>query len=82
MSSVADPEGVQAVRSNPLPAPVFKYPMKMKTFGLSETKLFHFHGIFKQNEIKSANPRRSMSMHSFYPEFISKSSHLIYLAET
>ena len=28
---------------------VFKYPMKMKSFGLSETKLFNFHGIFKKN---------------------------------
>ena len=37
-----------------LPAHVIKYPMKMKWFGLSETKLFHFHGIFKTNEIKSA----------------------------
>ena len=24
-----------------------KYPMKMKLFGFHETKLFHFHGIFK-----------------------------------
>ena len=24
-----------------------KYPMKMKQFGLTETKLFHFHKIFK-----------------------------------
>ena len=24
-----------------------KYPMKMKEFGLTETKLFHFHRIFK-----------------------------------
>ena len=24
-----------------------KYPIKMKEFGLTETKLFHFHGIFK-----------------------------------
>ena len=24
-----------------------KYPMKMKQFGLTETKLFHFHRIFK-----------------------------------
>ena len=23
-----------------------KYPMKMKQFGLTETKLFHFHWIF------------------------------------
>ena len=28
--AVADPEGVQGVHSNPLPTPVFKYPMKMK----------------------------------------------------
>ena len=26
------------------------YPMKMKQFGLSETKLLHFHGIFYKNE--------------------------------
>ena len=25
-----------------------KYPMKMKLFGLTETKLFHFHKIFKK----------------------------------
>ena len=24
-----------------------KYPMKMKSFGVAETKLFHFHRIFK-----------------------------------
>ena len=30
-----------------------QYPMKMKSFGLNETKLSHFHGIFKKNEIKS-----------------------------
>ena len=36
----------------PSPSPIFKYPMKMKCFG--ETKLFHFHRIFKKNEIKSA----------------------------
>ena len=36
------------------PPPVVKYPMKMKSFGLNETKLFHFHGIFKKKEIKSA----------------------------
>ena len=33
----------------PPPPPVFKYPMT-----ISETKLFHFHEIFKINEIKSA----------------------------
>ena len=31
-----------------LPPPIFKYPMKMKYFGLSETKLFHFHGILRK----------------------------------
>ena len=34
VNSVADPEGVQGVRSNPLHAAHFlKYPMKMKSFG-------------------------------------------------
>ena len=28
--------------------------MKMKQYGLTETTLFHFHGIFNINEIKSA----------------------------
>ena len=32
--------------------PVFKYPMKMKSFGLNETNLLHVHGIFKKNEIE------------------------------
>ena len=32
----------------------FKNPIKRKEFGLSETKLVCFHGIFKKNEIKSA----------------------------
>ena len=26
----------------------FKYPMKMKSFSLTETKLFHFYRIFKK----------------------------------
>ena len=39
---MADQEGVKG-----FPVPCFKYP-------ISETKLFHFHGIFKKNEIKSA----------------------------
>ena len=33
----------------------------MKSFGLSETKLFHFHGIFKKNEIKSAKPTTTVT---------------------
>ena len=38
-------------RSNPL-LPAFKYPM-----GLTETKLFHFHGILKKiDKISKANP--------------------------
>ena len=49
--------------SNPPPPPPFlDNPMKMKY----ETKLFHFHGIFKKNEIKSAkltpNPRNFIHM--------------------
>ena len=32
----------------------FKYPIKMKLFGLTATKLFHFHGLFKKHGIKSA----------------------------
>ena len=43
--AVADPEGV---RLNPPPRPVFKYPMKMKYFGLGETKLFYFHGNLRK----------------------------------
>ena len=47
--------GSGALEPPPPPhASVFKYSMKMKYFGLDETKLFHFHGIFKKNEIKSA----------------------------
>ena len=28
-----------------------KYPMKMQSFGLTETKLFNFHKIFKNEEL-------------------------------
>ena len=42
------------VPSPPPPPPVLKNPMKMKLFDLSETELFHFHGIFKKKEMKSA----------------------------
>ena len=53
--SVADSEGAQGVGLNPLPAPHFKISYENGSkFGFSETKLFHFHGIFKKNEIKSA----------------------------
>ena len=44
--AVADPEGVQGFVRNPLPRP--------QSLNISETKLFHFHGIFKQIDIKSA----------------------------
>ena len=47
---VANPGGVQGV-SNTVSA--IKYSRKMKQFGLDETKLFHFHRLFKINEIKS-----------------------------
>ena len=44
---MADPKGFSGF-------PAIKYPMKMKKFGLTETKLFQFHGIFKMNETNSA----------------------------
>ena len=44
--AVADPEGVQGFVWTPLPRP--------QSLNISETKLFHFHGIFKQIDIKSA----------------------------
>ena len=44
--AVADPEGVQGFVRTPLPRP--------QSLNISETKLFHFHGIFKQIDIKSA----------------------------
>ena len=55
--------GASGGYSNPPPPPpvFFKYPIKVKEFGLSKTKLFHFetnlfnfHGIFKKLDIKSA----------------------------
>ena len=53
--AVADPEAVQGNRLNPLPAPVFKYPMKMKQFGLSEgPNYFIFMGYLRKNKIKSS----------------------------
>ena len=36
--------------------------MKMKQFGLSETKLFHFHGIFKET--------KSATMFFFFESFV------------
>ena len=66
---VADPEGGQGVRSQPLNAPVFKYPIKMKYFGLRKTKLFHFHGIFKKNEIKSAKRTPTQPNYTYEPPF-------------
>ena len=44
--AVADPEGVQGFVRTPLP--------RLQSLNISETKLFHFHGIFKQIDIKSA----------------------------
>ena len=38
-------------------SPHFKYLMKIKLFGLSENKLFHFLGIFKKNETKSGSAK-------------------------
>ena len=53
---MADTDRFRGFAGIPSFAPVYKYPMKMQLFGLSETKLFHFHGIFKKNEIKLASP--------------------------
>ena len=42
LSTMADPEGVQGVRLNPLPLKIsYEYRIIW-----SETKLFHLHGIF------------------------------------
>ena len=49
--SAAHSEGVTCTS---FPSPVSKYTMKMNEFGFSETKLFHFHGIFQKNEIELA----------------------------
>ena len=45
---------------------IFKYPMKMKQFGLSETKLFHFHGTFMKNEISA---KRTPHLYIYAPPF-------------
>ena len=37
--------------------------MEMKLLSLSETKLFHFHGIFKKNEIKSE--KRTLCLYKY-----------------
>ena len=47
--SVADPERVHGGSLEPPPLPHLKYLMKLKRFGLSETKLFYFYGILKKN---------------------------------
>ena len=61
---VTDPDGNQEVRPNPPSHPPFLNI-------LSETKLFHFHGIFKKNEIKSAKrtPHTFIYMNPF-PEIL------------
>ena len=41
--AVADPEGVQGFVRTPLPRP--------QSLNISETKSFHFHGMFKQIDI-------------------------------
>ena len=60
--TVANPGGVQGVRPT---LPAIKYSMKMKEFGLDETKLFHFLRIFKINErykIHKAKPTSFIHM--------------------
>ena len=44
--AVADPEGVQEVHLNPIPSPVFKYPIKIKYLALVNPQLFYFYFIF------------------------------------
>ena len=52
----------------PAPSPVVKYAIRMKLFGLNETKLFHFHGIFKKNKngISKANPYTLIQMNPLF----------------
>ena len=59
--------GFRGFAWTPPPSPHFKYPMKMESFGLSETKLFHFHGIYKQNEMKSA--KKTPYLYTYEPPF-------------
>ena len=44
--AVADPEVIQGFVRTPFPRP--------QSLNISETKIFHFHGIYKQIDIKSA----------------------------
>ena len=62
--TVANPGGVQVVRPT---FPAIKYSMKMKLFGLDETKLFHFHKRFKINEIKST--KQTHIFYTYEPPF-------------
>ena len=52
---MADPEGVQVVRSNPLPPPPPRFYISYGNEIICSqwNKLVLFHGIFKKNEIKS-----------------------------
>ena len=66
--TVADPEGVRS------PLPAIKHPMKMKYFGLTKTKLFHFRGIFKIIEIKSL--KRTQHLYIPFKESLNRPLHL------
>ena len=59
---VADPEGVH---SNPLLVPIFYLSYENE---IIETELFHFHGIFGKNEIKSAK-RTTHTLYVYEPPF-------------
>ena len=63
----------------PLPL-VFKKPIKMKWFGLSETKLFHFHWIFRKIEMKSAKRTTHIYIYKtpFQKPWIRPSSNLLH----
>ena len=64
---MADPEGC-GFRGFALSVPpFFKYPMKIKSLGLIEAKLFHFHWIFRINETKSAKRTPNPFIHNGTP---------------
>ena len=64
--------GFRGFARTPLPAgPGLKYPMKLKKIGLIETKLFHFHGIFKKYDLKSSKRTTTpLYIHLYEPPFM------------
>ena len=67
-------DGFSGFACTPPPPPaVFKYPMKMKKFGLVRPNYFYFHGIFYNNKIIS-----EANLHTFlsYEPLIRNSRHV------